>query len=217
MLRRNSLRSALRPALSSALNKLTTAIRTRFSPNFNGVNSFGRLQNRAINPDGDNVFEFWSPAVMGGTIMAQSISNNISAREFHLFTDATTIGIVYGGTITHIMTTSQGFKVNTRYGLSLIGGVVQLFEGGLGGALVRTGGFNRGAAREPTAQTLIGCRGNGAGSFAGFFSGLQHDVRINGARWPMGERNQTIQPSTPPGNNMTLFNVVPEQWREIPL
>jgi hypothetical protein len=80
-----------------------------------------------------------------------------------------------------------------------------VFEGGLSGTLVRTATFARGAAREPTAQTLIGCRGNGAGVFANFFQGPQYDIRINGTLWEMGDRDQAIQLPTPTGLGAELI------------
>jgi hypothetical protein len=106
---------------------------------------------------------------------------------------------VYGGANSALFTPAQGLKPATRYGLTLIGTTAQIFEGGLSGTLVRTATFTRGAAREPTAPTLIGCRGNGAGLFAGFFQGPQYDIRINGTLWEMGDRDQAIQLPTPTG------------------
>jgi hypothetical protein len=87
----------------------------------------------------------------------------------------------------------------------------QIFEGGLSGTPVRTGTFTRGAAREPAAPTLIGCRG----TFSQFFRGLQYDIRINGTLWEMGNRNESIQPSTPAGNNMTLVNTTSDRWEQV--
>jgi hypothetical protein len=123
--------------------------------------------------------------------------------------------IVFGGVSTVLLTIAQGYKDSTRYGLTLIGNTFQIFEGGLDGTLVRTAAFTRGAAREPTAQTLIGCRGANAGAFTQFFQGLQYDIRINGTLWEMGNRNEAIQPSTPAGNNMTLVNTTSDRWSEI--
>jgi hypothetical protein len=137
-------------------------------------------------------------------------------REFHLYVDASTLQVRYGGAVSALLSPAQGFKPATRYGLTLIGTTAQIFEGGLSGTLVRTAAFTRGAAREPTAPTLIGCRGDGAGAFALFFQGLQYDIRINGTLWEMGNRNEAIQPSTPDGNNMTLVNTTSDRWEQVP-
>jgi hypothetical protein len=187
-----------------------------FAYNFDGIDDRGVLANRAINNEGDNTFEFWSPAETNNlqAIIAQSITGG--GAEFILQSSAVgNLQVNFGASITTIFSSAQGFKPATRYGLTLIGTTAQVFEGGLSGTLVRTATFTRGAAREPAAQTLIGCRGNGAGSFAGFFSGLQYDIRINGVLWEMGNRNEAIQPSMPAGNNMTLVNTTSDRWQQV--
>jgi hypothetical protein len=104
-----------------------------------------------------------------------------------------------------LFTNAQGFKPATRYGITLIGTEAKIYEGGLSGTLVRTTTFTRGTAREPTAPTLIGCRGNGVGAFTGFFNGLQYDIKINGTLWEMGDRNQLIQLPSPSGLGSELI------------
>jgi hypothetical protein len=194
-----------------------------FAYNFDGIDDRGVLANRAINIEGDNTFEFWSPASLATfqCIISQNISPTVTAREFQIFSNGgNQLVIIFGGTNSVIFNSAQGFKPATRYGLTLIGTTAQVFEGGLSGTLVRTTTFTRGAAREPTAQTLIGCRGNGAGSFADFFQGLQYDIRINGTLWEMGDRDQAIQLPTPTGLGAELItqsvlenpNSVGSQW-----
>jgi hypothetical protein len=176
------------------------------------------LSTRAINIEGDNTFEFWSPATQANqTIIAQNIIGTSASMEFRLNLGATgNLELTYGGSFSLLFTVAQGMKAATRYGLTLIGTTAQIFEGGLSGTLVRTISFTRGTAREPTAPTLIGCRGNGAGVFVNFFSGPQYDIRINGVLWEMGNRNEAIQPSTPAGNNMTLVNTTSDRWQQVP-
>jgi hypothetical protein len=199
-----------------ATRGISVSERQCWAYNFDGVDDRGVLATRAINIEGDNSLEFWSPAALVScTILAQNIASASASREFQLFSETASFGIVFGGALTSIMTVAQGYKSATRYGLTLIGTTAQVFEGGLGGTLVRTTTFTRGAAREPTAQTLIGCRGNGAG-FANFFVGLQYDIKINGVLWEMGNRDQAIQPSLPAGNNMTLFNTTSDRWQPVP-
>jgi hypothetical protein len=202
-----------------ATGGISVADRVCFAYNFDGIDDRGVLANRAINIEGDNTFEFWSPPDLAQSqaIVAQNITSTLASREFTLFADGGVgLSVVYGGAVSGLISLAQGFKPATRYGLTLIGTTAQVFEGGLGGTLVRTTTFTRGAAREPAAQTLIGCRGNGAGVFTLFFQGPQYDIRINGTLWEMGNRNETIQPSTPAGNNMTLINTTSDRWQQVP-
>jgi hypothetical protein len=212
------LRSVMRPVMRPVMRSVLGGARQCFAYNFDGIDDRGVLANRAINIEGDNTFEFWSPASLAASqaIIAQNILSPVSAREFQLFVDGGVgLALVFGGAVSGIMTIVQGLKPATRYGLTLVGTTLQLFEGGLSGTLVRTVSFTRGAAREPTAPTLVGCRGNGAGVFVNFFSGLQYDIRINGTLWEMGNRNEAIQPSTPAGNDMTLVNTTSDRWQQV--
>jgi hypothetical protein len=178
-----------------------------FAYNFDGVDDRGVLANRAINIEGDNTFEFWSPASFATiqAIIAQNIAGAGASMEFRVFAAASSLDLTFGGISASLFSVAQGFKPATRYGLTLIGTEAKVYEGGLSGTLVRTTTFTRGAAREPTAQTLIGCRGNGSGSFLQFFQGLQYDIRINGVLWEMGDRDQTIQLPTPTGLGVELI------------
>lgn len=180
---------------------------SRFAPNFDGVDEYGVLATRAINPDGDNTLEFFTPPSFSlfRSIICQNISSNGANREFTLVTGPDGLLVRIGGVETAIMTIAQGLKVSTYYGLSLIGTTAQVYEGGLGGSLVATTSFTKGAAREPTAQTIIGARGNGAGLFASFYQGLQYNIRINGVLWSMDQRNQAIQLPEPSGLGAELI------------
>ncbi len=180
---------------------------SRWVYNFDGIDDRIALQYRAINPGGDNSIEFWSPS---GSVACVIISQNISAtesqREFQLWRGgAGELNITFGGVTTAIFSAAQGFKPATRSGITIIGTEAKIYEGGLGGALLRTTTFTIGAAREPTAQTLIGCRASGSGSFAEFFQGQQYDVRINGVLWPIQDRNQPIQLPQPSGLGAELI------------
>jgi hypothetical protein len=174
----------------------------RWVYNFDGIDDRGVLATRAINIEGDNTFEFWTPIALTPNvgIISQNIVSAFTSREFELgFSASGALQVVFGGVNTAIYSVLLGMKPATRYGLTLIGTTAQVFEGGLSGTLVRTTAFTRGTAREPTAPTLIGCRGNGSGAFASFFSGLQYDIKINGTLWPISDRNQSIQLPSPSG------------------
>lgn len=181
-------------------SKLTQWLRWVY--NFDGIDDRGKLQFRAINIEGDNTFEFWTPTnfTLNATIISQSISTAGNLREFQFGVDIGGVMYVgFGGIYTTVFTAAQGLKPATKYGVTLIGTQFSIFEGGLGGVLVKQSPFAKGAAREPSAVTLIGCRGNGAGSYFQFFNGLQYDLKINGTLWPMADRNQPIQLPSPSG------------------
>jgi len=164
-----------------ATRGISVSERQCWAYNFDGIDDRGVLATRAINIEGDNSLEFWSPASLSAFmgVICQSASATVSAREFTIVTGSSGLLVRFGGTETVIMSQAQGFKPATRYGLTLIGTTAQVFEGGLGGTLVRTAAFTRGAAREPTANTVIGAIPAGAG-FGNYFSGLQYDIKING-------------------------------------
>jgi hypothetical protein len=201
-----------------ATGGISVVDRVCYAYKFDGIDDRGVLANRAINIEGDNTFEFWTSSnlAVAQAIIAQNIMRALASREFELWhSSGSGMRIVFGGAETALFTSEQGLKAATRYGLTLTGTTAQIYEGGLNGTLVRTTTFIRGTAREPTAQTLIGCRGNNSGLFTGFFQGRQYDIRINGVLWEMGDRDQVIQPSTPAGNNMTLINTTSDRWQQV--
>lgn len=206
---RPAFRPAFYPAFRPAFNKLKSmAAAVRWVYNFDGIDDRGQLAFRAINPDGDNTFEFWSPISLSvfTVMIAQNITATPASREFQISCDgASQLTVLFGGNTSILLTAALGFKPSTKYGLTLIGNTAQVFEGGLDGTLVRTVPFTRGSSREPTAPTLIGCRANGAGLFAGFFQGIHRDVKINGVLWPISDRNQSIQLPSPTGLGAELI------------
>lgn len=181
-----------------------TFARMRWALNFDGVGVRGVLANRAINIDGDNTFEFYSSNPGIATIISQSISAVSTSREFQLYNDANALVLNFGGSVLPLCTEAQGFEPNKKYWLTLIGNIYSLYKNSPTNLLISSG-FNRGAAREPTAVTLIGCRGNNAGAFSVYFQGIQRDIKINGIRWPMADRNQDIQLPSPTGLGAELF------------
>jgi hypothetical protein len=185
--------------------------------NFDGIDDRGQLTFRAINIEGDNSLEFFSPNALNGVVRVIIAQNVTGTAEFILQVSTSNIlQLNFGNAFTNLLTIAQGFKPSTRYGLTLIGTEAKVYEGGLAGTLVNTTAFVRGAVREPTAPTIIGARQSGAGNFVNFFSGLQYDIKINGTLWEMGNRAQAVQPSLPAGNNMTLFNTTSDRWQAVP-
>jgi hypothetical protein len=200
-----------------ATRGISVSERQCWAYNFDGVDDRGVLATRAINIEGDNSLEFFSPNTLNGVgrvIIAQNVTGT---AEFILQVSTSNIlQLNFGNAFNNLLTIAQGFKPSTRYGVTLIGTEAKVYEGGLTGTLVNTTAFVRGAVREPTAPTIIGARQSGAGNFVNFFSGLQYDIKINGTLWEMGNRAQAIQPSLPAGNNMTLFNTTSDRWQPVP-
>lgn len=211
---RSLVRSLVYPPVRAITAELSSK---RWAYNFDIVDDYGVLTNRAVNVDLDNTFEFYAPASVAAvqSIISQNITSTDASREFVLFVSTVgNLSINYGGTTTVILSPAQGYEPLKRYFVDLIGTTFTVSKDTKAN-VVRTGAFVRGAAREPTAVTAIGARGVGVGSYAAFFSGLQYDLKINGVSWSMSERNQVIQPSTPAGNNMTLINTTSDRWQEI--
>lgn len=167
--------------------------------NFDGVDDKAQLAYRAINPDGDNYLEFRSPLNINCTIIAQNISSTASSREFQLWQGASgELNLTFGGSNAVIASSADGYELGGIYYLSLVGTTATLAKG-LPTNVIKVSTFVRGAAREPTAVTLIGCRGSGAGVFGTFAQGPQYDVRINGTLWPISEKDSAIQLPVPSG------------------
>lgn len=210
----------VQPLFSAVIKSVIAAAnRLRWAYNFDGVDDYGVLDQRAVDIQNDNTFEFWSPEIFTGTartIIAQTWQSNISLREFELFTGSDNFLImVRGGVRTQLMTNAQGYKVSTLYGIRQTGDTIEIFEGGLSGQIVRTLTAPKGAATEPTALTTVCCRGNTGNTFISFHRGKQYNVRINGVLWEMRNNSSAVQPSIPAGNNMTLFNTTSDRWQEV--
>lgn len=208
-------RPLVRPLIRGLVRSLVGSVTTVIVPalkrwvyNFDGVDDRGGLAFKAINVDGDNTFEFWSPPdfTLNGAIISQNISTSGNLREFQFGIDAGgAMYVGFGGTYTTVFTVAQGLKTSTKYGVTLLGTTCSIFEGGLNGTFIRSQTFSKGSAREPTARTLINSRGNGEGSFGQFSKGVQRDVKINGVLWPIADRNQPIQLPLPTGLGIELI------------
>lgn len=170
-----------------------------YAYNFDGVDDKAQLAYRAIDPDGDTYLEFRSPLNINCTIIAQNISNTATSREFQLWQGAgSELNLTFGGSNVVIASSSDGYELGKFYYLSLVGTTATLAKD-LPTNVIKVRTFLRGAAREPTAVTLIGCRGAGAGVFGTFIQGPQYDVKINGTLWPMSEKDYAIQLPAPSG------------------
>jgi hypothetical protein len=211
------IRPVTRAVVKSVCRNITR-LGQRWALNFDGIGIRGVLANRAINVDGDIDIEFYSPSNFATfyTLISQNISTNAGFIEFRLiaFTSATPVlQLVVGGQVTDILTEVQGLRPNSKYRMTLIGNNLKVY---FNGVVIRDYIFTRGSQREPTAKTSIGAQTNGViDTYYRFFSGIQRDVKINGTLWAISDRNQSIQPSVPAGNNMTISNATSANWVEV--
>lgn len=177
--------------------------------NFDGVGIRGVLANRAINLDGDIDIEFYTPAVVGAVtervIISQQISTTNANQEFRLYISGSTGNLIVnlGGTFTGIANNGQ-FQANQRLRLLISGGSRWLYR--TDGTIISSGAAPVGAAREPTAQTVLGARTSGTiGTYSQHVDGIQRDIKINGTLWPIADRNQSIQLPEPSGLGAELL------------
>jgi WD40 repeat protein len=177
---------------------------TRSVYNFDGVDDYGVLATRAINPDSDIDISWYQVALpASGTrvIITQCDSATLAIREFNFRWNSSALEMLVGG----VAVIATADSVSASIGLWRVfysGTTVQVF---LNGVLIRTlTGRTRGAAREPAAPTRIGVRNNG-GSLLEFYQGIIYNIRINGVLWQMSERNQNILLPTPTGLSAELI------------
>lgn len=186
--------------------------KTRWAYNFDGVDDRGVLALRAINPDGDIDISWkqkFDPnnTTANGVIVAQCGTGANSTQEFRItFLGATnTLQFILGGDSDLLMV---GAPRTGKYRITLIGTALKVY---LDDELVKDGVFTRGTTREPTAETLVGMRLPATN----YFPGVIYNIKINGTLWPMSAVGQSIQPSVPAGNNITLINTTPDRWIEV--
>lgn len=173
----------------------------RWAPMFDGVGVRGQLANRAINPDGDIDIEWFQSSNVSGHIISQCDSTAIGQREFMLRWNTGRMDFQIGGNPIVDITQNINIAIG-RWAVSYSGTTVKVYFNGA--QVYSNQNRTRGIGREPAAPTRIGVRNNG-GSFVENFQGLLFDVKINGTRWPMADRNQAIQLPEPSGLGAELF------------
>lgn len=181
---------------------------SRFVYNNDGVDDYAVLANRAINPDGDLSLEFWSPnqSASAQSVIAQNFNDAGASREFHLYvTGGSTLELIWGGTVTVLLTAAQGYEPNKKFFVNFVGNSFSVAKNEASN-IIRTSTFTRGAVREPTALTSIGARcGGSIGVYFVLYRGIQRDIKINGTLYPIADRNQTIQLPNPTGLGAELI------------
>lgn len=200
------IRPVTRPVVRSVCRNITASTK-RWALNFDGVGIRGVLANRAINPDGDIDIEFHTPANIGNTgfdrvILSQCLSGTFSSREFDLLISGSgALAVNIGGTVSTLAFPGT-FSAQEKLKIIISGGTATTYRAN--GEVIRAFSITRGAAREPSAQTTIGARFNGT-TYSNFSQGIQRDVKINGTRWPIADRNQVIQVPEPSGLGAELI------------
>lgn len=205
-----SLASVIKSVLKLTASSVFNAI-YRWALNFDGIGIRGQLASRAINPDGDIDVEFYAPSNIFArqAIIAQQISLAGGVSEFLLENSTTgNLILVVGGAQINAVTTAQGWEADKKFRIKLSGSSLKIWKTNLLDTdtpiIITT--FTRGTSREINATTTIGAANNNStSSYTRFFAGIQRDVKINGVRWPMADRNQAIQLSEPSGLGAELI------------
>jgi len=188
-----------------------TFARMRWALMFDGVGVRGVLASRAINPDGDIDIEFQTgtvvPVAGGGieyTVLSQCLTATFASKEFNLYFNSAVgaLQMQVGGAYSP-SSASVALSPNTTYRALFQGTSLQLFKNG---QLFFSTSFTRGAAREPTAATVIGASTHGSPTtFRASARGIFYNIKINGTLWPIADANQTVQLPEPSGLGAELI------------
>lgn len=185
---------------------------SRWMYEFDGVDDYGVLAQRAIDPDGDIEVSFSTGEVVPTDftlykiLISQTLTSSFGSQEFivRLANPTGHIQMVLGGS--SLRSSLKTIAPNTHYRITLVGNIVTYYVNNI---VVAGGTVTRGAVREPSASTMI----NRGGSI--YTPGQLYNVIINGNLWELRNVGEVIQPSVPAGNNMTLLNTTEERWREV--
>lgn len=209
------LRPIIRPLLRPLLLGLLGSKVMRWAYYFDGINDYGTLTSRAIDPNADIDIE-WEQ--QGGVLNAQiqnivnqSLSNTITSREFVMRWDNGLLSVLVGGTPV-ILTSYSIAQTDGKWRFTLIGTVATVYKNDV--VVYTNPNRPRGAEREPTAVTAVAARNN-AGNYTEFFQGMLYNIKINGILWTISTKDSVTQASQPAGNTLTLANSDLANWTEI--
>lgn len=184
-----------------------------------GIGVRGVTGVRAINPDGDIDIEWTQQSQLkadGNVIVAQCIHGTNINQEFRITERADgVLELIVGGAVNTAINAASGYERNGKYRLVLVGNTLSFYKNG---AVLVSTSFTRGTAREPSAVTQIGVRGES--SKINYFIGLLYNVKINGTLWPIADSTQSIQLPEPSGLGVELITptvlenpqIVNNQW-----
>lgn len=195
-------RPLVRPLVRGLVRSITGSVQTivstvkRWMYNLDGVDDRGVTITKAINVDND-IDISWeqkgynSDIGNSQTIVSQCVSATSANREFVLRAFVSEqLEFVVGG----VSTSPSVNYGDGKWQVTLIGTQFRIFRDDV---QVHSATFTRGAAREPTAQTVIGARF--AGSYVEHMNGKLFNININGILWALNVPYQAIQLPTPTG------------------
>jgi hypothetical protein len=193
------------------IRELARGRRRRWAYNFDGVDDFGVLGTRAIDLDSGGFDVEWEQQGARFLAGAQWVVNQadnsqaFSSREFYIRWQGNNLEIMVGGTS---ITIANAWAANGVFRVTQSAGVLTVLRDGV---TLFSGLRTVGTARQPTVRTTLFA----VEPVAGVFQAVGLNIRINGVTWRIDQPQQAIQPSDPPGNNLTLVNTNPERWSEI--
>ncbi|ELY5178971.1 hypothetical protein SNE85_000835 [Vibrio cholerae] len=182
----------------------------KYAPHFDGLTQYARLESRAIDPDADIPIDFWTPTSGGvKTIIYQGSGvSNLTDNDIWLLRNGDNIEFRCCGANRSLGALPDGKK----FRLTLIGTNLTLKDSN--DVIINSWVFNRGAYRSVNPVTLVGARLSGA-SYVNLFEGKIPNININNLYYAMDKVGQSVQPSAPPGNDLTIINHTNAMWVEV--
>ena len=190
----------------------------RLAPSFNSVSQYGNTGQRLV--DVDNLdgfsFEIYIGDFSNGTIISQADSSSENAREFQVFILGD-MEVNIGGVRSDILQSSQFPASGANLKLSFNASSVDVF---IDGSLVNTSVYTVGPARQPTVNTWVFARGDGAGGVGFVKGGLAYNFKVNDGsvyNYPMddGWANNPKMRNTGTGADGTFINMTEAAWVKI--
>jgi hypothetical protein len=191
-------------------NGLTSTAGTMFALNFDGSSIYGQMSARAINANNDVVIEWEQrnvPLTGSHSIVTQCNSDNPDARELQLKWLNGKLWFAMRGSMLVLLTDNVN-SADGKWRVQIIGSSVGAY---FNDSLVFSVTRSRGISSEPAAPTRVGVLSSG-GVLQDYFSGFLFNLKINSRLWPINDKGQSVQQSSPTGNNLTLYGVSPGDW-----
>jgi hypothetical protein len=181
-----------------------------FALTFDGSSIYGQMSARAINANNDVVIEWEQrnvPLTGSNSIVTQCNSDNPDARELQLKWLNGKLWFAMRGSMLVLLTDNVN-SADGKWRVQIIGSSVGAY---FNDSLVFSVTRSRGISSEPAAPTRVGVLSSG-GVLQEYFSGVMFNLKINSRLWPINDKDQSVQQSSPTGNNLTLYGVNPDDW-----
>lgn len=191
-------------------NGLTSTVGSILALNFDGSSIYGQMSARALNPNNDIIIEWEQrsvPLVGSFSVVTQCNTDNPDGREFQLRWLNGKLWFAMKGSMLVLLTDDVN-SADGKWRVQVIGSDIGVyFNDSLTFSAVR----NRSLSSEPAAPTRVGVLSSG-GVLQDYFSGVMFNLKINSRLWPINDKDQAVQQSSPAGNSLTLFGVTPQSW-----